>query len=390
MNTKHRTTVVLVLVISIVLSGCGPRSTSSPETEEIVFKNVNIIPMTTEIVLKDSVYVKNGKIKAIGRFEDLNYSQEAEIIDAEGKYLLPGFSDMHVHIRDADDRILFLAYGITLVRNMWGDPELLTEIKRFEEENIPHPEIYTTGPLIDGKGAYWPGSFIIEDPEQVAEALLQMKTDGYNAIKVYDGLTLPVYDEIVNEAARNDLPVVGHVPFAVGVRHVIESGQLSIEHLSGYYLTDNSVDVDIIKLTVESGVWNCPTLVAVHQKAEILRNLYDNGATRIVAGTDTGISYIHAGSSLHEEFQLMNDVGLTPYQVLLTTTRNAAEMLGYEKRLGTIEAGKDADLVLLNENPLEDIANTSTIAGVMTKGVWLPKEQLQRMVDEYFQRNSKN
>ena len=83
----------------------------------------------------------------------------------------------------------------------------------------------------------------------------------------------------------------------------------------------------------------------------------------------------------------MNEAGLTPYQVLLTTTKNAAEMLGYEKRLGTIEAGKDADLVLLDKNPLEDIKNTKTIAGVMVKGVWLPKEQLQSMLAEVAERN---
>jgi len=119
---------------------------------------------------------------------------------------------------------------------------------------------------------------------------------------------------------------------------------------------------------------------------KLLKVLYDKGA-RIVAGTDTGNPFVIAGFSLHEEFQYMNEAGLTPYQVLLTTTKNAAEMLGYEKRLGTIEAGKDADLVLLDKNPLGDIKNTKTIAGVMVKGVWLPKEQLQSMLAEVAERN---
>ncbi len=369
-----------------------------------------------------SVYVKNGKIEAIGRFEDLVFSKEAEIIDAEGKYLLPGFSDMHVHVSDSEERILYLANGITLIRNMWGTPEHLAAYKKFEEEKTPHPELYTTGPLIDGKRSIWPGSLIIEDPDEVAEAISKMKADGYNAIKVYDKLTLSVYNEIIEEADRVDLPVVGHVPGAIGIRKVIESGQLSIEHLTGYSLSsaNSSIDPDIIELTIESGIWNCPTLVVYYKYAnlaeiksepndqlkyvppgivegywrsadqvsvpiesyrKILKILFDNGA-RIVAGTDAGNPYVIAGFSLHEEFQYMNSVGLTPYQVLLTTTKNAAEMLGYEKRLGTTEAGKDADLVLLDKNPLEDIANTSSIAGVMTKGVWLPKEQLQRMLDD--------
>ncbi len=379
MNTKFRAIAFLVVAMSLVSAGCSPGHV----TPEIVFKNVNVIPMTSETVLENyAVVVKNGKIKDVGKFEDLHYGREAQIIDAEGKYLLPGFSDMHVHITDPEDRVRFLAYGITLVRNMWGKPEHLAEMARWEAENIPHPEVYTTGPLIDGRPAAWVGSMIIEDPAEVAGAIQQMKVDGYDAVKVYDNLSLPVYDEIIKQAARNDLPVVGHVPFTVGIEHAIESGQVSIEHLRGYNLTNDTVDAEIIELTIESGVWNCPTIVAAPDKAAILKILYENGVTRFVSGTDTGIAYIHPGSSLHEEFRRLHDAGLTPYEVLLTTTRNPAEMLGYEKRLGTIEEGKDADLVLLDANPLEDLANTTSIAGVVVKGIWFPREQLQAMLDE--------
>ncbi|RDG29790.1 hypothetical protein DV872_20080 [Oceanispirochaeta sp. M1] len=86
--------------------------------------------------------------------------------------------------------------------------------------------------------------------------------------------------------------------------------------------------------------------------------------------------------SLHEEFQLMQESGLTPFQVLLTTTVKPAEMLGIEEHAGTIEVGKNADLVLLNKNPLIDIQNTRYIEGVMTKGIWLSKMKIQEMLDE--------
>jgi imidazolonepropionase-like amidohydrolase len=382
MNAKFRMLAFLGFVMSLITAGCGPERI----TPEIVFENVNVIPMTSETVLENyAVVVKNGEIKAVGKFEDLHYGREAQIVDAGGKYLLPGFSDMHVHLTDPQDRLWFLAAGITLVRNMWGKPEHLADVVRWEAENLPHPEVYTTGPLIDGRPAAWVGSLIIEDPAEVAGSIEQMKADGYDAVKVYDNLSLPVYDEIVRQAARYDLPVVGHVPFTVGLEHVIQSGQLSIEHLRGYTLTNDSVDAALVRLTIESGVWNCPTIVAAPEKASILRILYENGVRRFVSGTDTGIAYIHPGSSLHEEFKRLHEAGFTPYEVLLATTRNAAEMLGYEERLGTVEVGKDADLVLLDENPLEDIANTSSVAGVVVKGVWFSEAELQETLETEFQ-----
>ena len=151
-----------------------------------------------------------------------------------------------------------------------------------------------------------------------------------------------------------------------------------------------TLDAHIIRLTVESGVWHCSTLVAVSQRAALFEILYENGLTHIVSETDSGIAYIHPGSSLHEEFLRLHAAGLPPYEVLLTTIRNAAEILDYEKRLGTIEVGKDANLVLLDENPLENIANTNTIAGVMIKGIWLSGGQLQDMLEEYSQREDED
>ncbi|RPI74624.1 MAG: hypothetical protein EHM45_18105 [Desulfobacteraceae bacterium] len=416
---------IMTVCICALIGALSQADNAESGSGGIVFKNVNIIPMNEETVLKNcSVFVAKGKIEVIGKFEDLKIPESTKIIDAENKYLVPGFSDMHVHIEHADERILFLANGVTLVRNMWGSVSLLKEIEEIHKKRLPCPEIYTTGPLIDGKGAYWRGSFIIEDPNKVAPAIKQMKADGFNAIKVYDKLSKEVYMEIIKTAKEINIPVMGHVPIAVGLKTVIHSGQKSIEHFNGYPAFDYYIDNDLVDLTVKSGIWNCPTLVVfykfkdmdklqrqtieeikyvnrdlvkkwkyatgynppMNRYKKLLKVLFDNGA-RIVAGTDTGNPFVIAGFSLHEELQYMNEAGLTPYQVLLTTTKNAAEMLGYERRLGTIEKGKDADLVLLDKNPLEDIKNTKTIAGVMVKGVWLPKELLQSMLAEVAERN---
>lgn len=112
---------------------------------------------------------------------------------------------------------------------------------------------------------------------------------------------------------------------------------------------------------------------------DFTKELYIRGAN-IVSGSDTGMPYNVPGFSLHKEFLELADAGLTPYQILLTTTVNPAKMLGIDDRIGTIEEAKDADLVLLNKNPLLDIKNTNTITGVMVKGRWFSRSSLNKLL----------
>lgn len=399
-------------------------------SNDVVFKNVNIIPMTEEIVLrKRSVHIKNGKIAAIDDFEDLDIEETTKVINARGKYLIPGLSDMHVHASDTSDRILYLANGVTLIRNMWGGSYNLDEKRWYQQKELLGPELYTTGPIIDGPDTYFTPDndiTILEKPEQAADAIGQMKEEGYDAIKVYSMLSEDVYREILSVSDTLDMPVVGHVPFAVGIKKALTLGQHSIEHLDGYGVERGIISEELMDLTIEADTWNCPTLSLKHsaknieylkqnglkelkyinpiwvtrwdewtklppgverpkstlkESEEFLYKLHQKGG-RIVAGTDTGNPYIVAGFSLQNELGHMNQAGLTPWQVLLTATVNAAEMLGYEDRLGTIEVGKDADLVLLRKNPLKNIKNTKKIAGVMVKGTWIPKKSLRRMLKQ--------
>jgi imidazolonepropionase-like amidohydrolase len=401
----------------------GFGGSSAGDALGVVFKNVNIVPMTSEAVLEGlSVYVSNGRIAAIDSFEALSPPDGTTIIDGTGKYLTPGFSDMHVHFFEpslAQYLKLYLANGVTTVRNMWGIPAVLSARDALERGDILGPRIYTAGHLIDGPDSKVQGSLILDDVRDVEPAVTEMKEQGYDFIKIYDELSTDVYDEIIRVAKGISVPVVGHVPRSVGVSHAIQSGQFSIEHFTQYYLQNDSGLDEQIALTVESGIWNCPTLIVLNayedldaarirtkpllkyvepgelsswtqasntalnfpDRTELLHDLYSEGAN-IVSGTDAGNPYIIAGFSLHTEFELMQASGLTPYEVLLTTTVNAATMLGVEEQRGTVKPGKDADLVLLEDNPLENIKNTRSIVGVMIKGKWLPQEQLQSMLDE--------
>ena len=410
----------LLLSLFFLIQSCASNR-DVPKAQDIVFRNAAVISMVDEHILENkSVYIADGIIIAIDDYENLNLPKKTLIINAEGKFLLPGFSDMHVHANHEEVLSLFLANGVTTIRNMWGLPEHIEYREAIFNKEILGPNLYTCGPLIDGAIPAWRNSFILDDPADVEQAIKQMKIDGYDFIKVYERLKSDVYQEIIRVAKEINIPVVGHAPSQVGIDAVLESGQQSIEHFTGYsqFMSDEKSS-EILELTVKSKIWNCPTLIVknnyenlsdlksseidelkyVHvddvnywkgsassimqldYARELLKTLYDKGAN-IVSGTDTGTPYVIAGFSLHDEFQLMQESGLTPYQVLLTTTVRPAEMLGTEDHAGTIEVGKNADLVLLDKNPLIDIQNTRSIEGVMTKGIWLSKVKIQKMLDE--------
>ena len=415
---------VLVSAVAVVALAVLVLATGSCENKikytDLVFRNVNLISMTGEEVTPNcSVYVAGGKIRAVGKLEELNAPASVTMIDASGKYLVPGLVDAHVHFSYPEEAALFIANGVTLARNMDGHPPHLEYRERIRRKELLGPELYTTGPIIDGPNQK--GHLVLDDPAKVPAAIKKMKDDGYDAIKVFDGVAPDVYAAMLSTAQGLNLPVYGHVPNAVGLEPAILAGQQSIEHLLGYVYEDPPVDVnaDLVELTVQSDVWNCPTLLAIKNTWEketltetglpelkyvpadkikswkaqtgmmrdpgiaknLLKDLSDHDA-RIVAGTDSGWLYEVAGFSLHEELELMQEAGLTPYQILVTTTVNPARMLGLENRLGTIEPGKDADLVLLDKNPLEEVRNTRAISGVMAKGTWLPKQKLDQLLDD--------
>ncbi len=408
------------LALILLFSSCSKTIDNQPT----VFKDVNVISMVNDSILyEQSVLVKDGKIVDIGIYDEMTIPKNAHIVEGKDQFLIPGLCDMHVHYNNEDDRLLYVANGVTFIRNMFGSPDHLRLRKKIKEKRLIGPELYTTCPIIDGVNPIWPGSCEIGDKNQVFDALSQFKKDGYDAIKIYDKLTMDVYDEIIKVAKELNMPVVGHVPQAVDLKHALLSGQSSIEHLVGYenYFTDEQ----IIKETLKSGVWNCPTLVVLKnlcnndslnnnppndikyapptsvawwktgkswnahfiEKTKLLKTLADNNAN-IVTGTDVSNPYTIAGFSLQEELSIWQDAGIAPYQILLSATKKCAEMIGEESRLGTIEKGKDADLVLLKKNPLKDINNTKSIAGVMTKGSWYSEAVLKSMLDKVAANNA--
>jgi hypothetical protein len=200
--------------------------------------------MDTERILEDqTVIIRGNSIVKIGPTKDVQVPAEAILIEGGGKYLMPGLADMHVHIWNEEELFLFIANGVTTVRNMWGSPLQLGWQKEVEAGERLAPTIYTTGPLMDGSQPIWPGSTVVDDPEDVDRLVAEQKKAGYQFIKVYNGLSKDVYQALVEAASEHGLRVVGHVPDDVGLEEVLASRQASIEHMSGYRaasLTDGS------------------------------------------------------------------------------------------------------------------------------------------------------
>jgi len=389
----------------------------------IAFVDVNVVPMDTERVLtQHTVLVRKGRIAAVGK--EVAIPDDALRIEGRGRYLMPGLADMHVHNWYEKEHLLFLANGVTTIRNMWGTPMQLRWRREIEAGTRLGPTLHTTGPILDGARATWPGSVIVTTVEAARAAVRRIKAEGYPALKVYNALREDVYGALVAEAREKGLRVAGHVPRAVGIEGVLAAGQDCIEHLEGYVHVEAGEDRRLARTTASRGVWNCATLVVYwshlrwdelpgrpemkyvprplratwktmtkqrpddkhlerlrrlrRRSREMTKALHEAGA-KLLLGTDCATPYIVAGWSAHRELQLLVEAGLTPYEALRTGTVNAAAYLGGD--FGTVAVGMRADLVLVEANPLDDVKNAARRTGVMVRGRWLPAADLQARLD---------
>jgi imidazolonepropionase-like amidohydrolase len=401
----------------------GPKTTA--------FVNVAVAPMDRDRILTNQTVVVTGdRITAMGANETTKIPDGALRIQADNQYfLIPGLADMHVHLRYETDLSLLIANGVTLVRNMKGSPFHLKLRGEVASGARIGPRIVTCGAQLRGENTN------ARTPEEARALVAEQAAQGYDFIKVYDGLTKEAYAAIVSEAARRHLPVAGHVPTAVGVEGALAARQASIEHAEQYvyhYFGDfASFDLDRAKIpiiasrTAAAGTFVTPTLgyigdyvLEVENRDEVFRRAemrfvepetyawwktserssaslnriinsfqkdlvkgFRDAGVKMLAGTDFYIFGSVPGFSLHRELHALVEAGLTPFQALSTATRNPAEFFQTTDTTGTVGVGKAADLVLVSGNPLDDIDNTRRIVGVMAKGNWMSRDDLDKMLN---------
>lgn len=270
------------LIVVAALASCNQSSAPESFNGDYALQGVNVVDVVSgEIKLNQTVIVKDGKIANINSGES-SYEVKT-VIEAEGKYIMPGLAEMHAHIpqpapgSDITREVLFLylSNGITTIRGMLGHPSHLDLRDQVMSGEVLGPRIYTSGPSLNGNSV------------QTVEAARTMVTDqqqaGYDFMKLHPGLKLEVFDEIVKTANEVGIPYAGHVSVDVGVVHAIESNYASIDHVDGFLegLVPDAENVDpnangffgfdfttkadtstitrLVQLSKENEVWVVPT-----------------------------------------------------------------------------------------------------------------------------------
>ncbi len=424
-----------LLLLLLVLLPAGGLGAAGDVT---AFVGVDVIPMTADAVLRDrTVIVENGRIAAIGAAGDVRIPDGARVIHANGRYLIPGLTDAHVHLYSRPELALYLANGVTTVVNLNGRPAHLLWREEIRGGRALGPAIFSAGPTFMSRTS----------PEDAARSVREQAAAGYDAVKIYNQVGSEELGPLVAEAKKKNLLLIGHVAREPGFEATLRAG-VSIAHAEEIVYTffnpkkDDAFESIVFdetripataRMTASAGVFVVPTLSTFHdivRQATDLRaylrnpelaylapplraglepgtNRYDGryspteieqlrralpfqrklvkalaaAGVPLLAGTDaTSIGPV-AGFSIHEELAELTESGLTPRQALETATTNPTRFLRRAKESGTIEAGKRADLVLLGADPLSDIRNTRKIEGVMRDGVWLDAAALRKMTD---------
>ena len=360
-----------------------------------------------------TVLVSGNRIGAVGTAADVPIPPGTETVDGTGKFLIPGLWDMHGHLTDATESAfpLLIMNGVTGVRDMGGELDQIdrwrTEIDRGERIG---PHIVRAGPFVDGPNEA-PHHLTIRTPEEARRIVHELKGKGVDFIKVHNALPRDAFFALMDEARKEHIPVAVHLPKEVTAAEASEAGAVSLEHiemLGQSALLRKDATAKTVKdavaenegplgqqtfaTFVKNGTWYVPTLVAyergfvlwsnnpralvprleIHRRQVALVGAMHKAGVRIMAGSDFSDWALVPGVDLHNELALLVEAGFSPMEALQAATLSPAEFLGMRDSLGTVEAGKIADLVLLDANPLESISHTRKINAVVLGGRLLP------------------
>lgn len=285
-----------LVVVAVALLACKGGREPEPvraQAGDLVIADVTVVPMTGAAALPHrTVIVRGDRIAAVAPASAVTIPPGATRIAGTGKWLMPGLADMHVHTWNERDLTMFVAAGVTTVRNMYGSDQHLAWRAAIAAGERLGPTIVTASPLLDGEPPVWPGSVVLTRPEEVDGVVAGLRGKGYDFLKPYARLSRPVYDALVVAGKRYGLALQGHVPSAVGLEHALASGQRSIEHLDGWFealsgtakrgdeshwqaLGRMAANVDDTRLaalvarTKQAGAYNCPTLIVTSRLAAL-------------------------------------------------------------------------------------------------------------------------
>ncbi len=398
---------------------------------DLIIKDVNIIPLTKDtLIVKKSVAIFNGKILEINDFKKIKKNDQTKIVEGANKYVMPSLTEMHIHLPNPSKMDTFLnnlvAAGVTHVRAMYSDQAILDQRKLIESKTIK-PKVYYPYLLTTNTN--------VRTEKQIDSLFTVVKKDKLDFVKLYsiqhrNDFNDTIFDRIMASADKKGLIVCGHYPSKISLDKVLRSGFKSIEHLAGYVdLPENRIE-KAMDLTKQYNVYNCPTLdwdvmaydlpypndyhnrlimanapkhyidawdanlastikrigaekiekdktayLPTFEKKKRLLKLLNKNNTLLILGGESENLFQLEGFNMYEEMAHWQVAGISNYEILKAAIVNPAKFFNEDKMRGTMELGKEANLVLLNENPLADIKNIKTIYTTIMNGkVYLKSE----------------
>jgi imidazolonepropionase-like amidohydrolase len=388
-----------------------------------------LIDGTGKAAINDAVIIiENERIVAAGLRSQVRVPKEATIIDARGKTVLPGLWDMHAHYEQVEWGPVYLAAGVTTVRDVGNEFEFITAVRdAIKGGRGLGPDILLAG-LVDGDGPAAFGQFRANTPEEARAVVNRYRQAGFEQIKIYSSVAPDVLAAITGEAHRLGMTVTGHIPVEMIATEAVEAGLDQINHISflppvmmpqdampepgkppplvdiesaearsavEFFKKHGTVidptialkeldlhPVDMPATTFEPGVAkvarelsgqlnsrgkpsaDAPITRAIFEQYLAIIGALHRAGVTMVAGTDQSVP----GHSLHRELELYVRAGFTPMEAIQAATITPARVMKLDREVGTIEVSKRADLIILDGNPLESISNIRKIKQVVKRG----------------------
>jgi imidazolonepropionase-like amidohydrolase len=416
-------------VIALASCSAPKQSDTTPST---IITNATVIDGTGSAPITNAILViQNGRITSVGTKENTEVPDNATVVDYQGKFIIPGLINAHGHVGEVkgieaghyskenviDNLEIYARYGITAIVSLGGDKKDADPVRMANDStSTQHTRLFTAGEVINGKTP--------AEAAAVADSNHVMGVD-WMKIRVDDNLgnspkmSEDVYNAAISRSHELGYKIAAHMYYLDDAKKLLAAGADMMAHS----VRDKPVDDEFIKLMKDKKACYCATLTrelstfvygetpdfftdpfftkeydtAIFaplkdpKRQEQMRNsksaqtykqqlpvamanlkaLSDQGVP-IAFGTDSGVSTRFFGYFEHVEMAMMAEAGLSPMQIIVSATKTAADCMGL-KGLGTLEAGKWADFVVLTANPLDDIKNTR-----MIESVWIGGEQLEK------------
>ena len=408
LNTDNENEILVLNGVTLIDGTDGPQKNNSV----IIINNSKIIAVTSQNNYS-SFNISNGSLT------------NGRVLNLTGKYIMPGLFDMHAHVagvrKNSYDQAtseemlrMLLNYGVTTVRNPGGPTNETVQLREeVLNENLSGPEIFTAGRLLNTPE--FPIPFVekqVTSEEEVRKEVRRQAAAGVDYIKLYVGLKPDLVKAAIDEAHSQGIKVIGHLYLTswtdaanLGIDFLTHGVPVSpfllpedeqrIFNLTGGGPFDHSLWLDLVDLNgteirnmIDSLVQNHipvdPTLSIYeaifkhgiqdpqneqrwNKVLQLTKMMHDKGI-KILSGTDIPNFDLVAGESLHHELELLVEAGINTSDVIKIATKNGAEALDLINQTGTIEPGKEADILILSANPVTDIENTKQIDAVISNG----------------------